>query len=100
MEATPTRQGTTAAMNRQARAERRRINAAEHHDQQAQQRAQWRQEADAIMQHWQRHEGHTEDIRRVQEGLRTEAKATDPGAPSRKLALYRQLAAIMGNDRR
>jgi hypothetical protein len=50
--------------------------------------------------HRQRHAGHTEDIRRVQEGLRAEAQACDPGAPSRKLALYRQLAAIMGNDRR
>lgn len=97
IEATPTRQDTTAAVNEQARAEQRRIHAAEYTNQQAQRRAQWRQEADAIMKHWQHHAGHSEDVRRVKEGLRAEAKATDPGAPSRKLALYRQLAAIMGN---
>lgn len=100
VEATPTPQDTTAVVNQQARAEARRITSATHAAQQAQQRAQWRQEADAIARHWRQHEGRIEDVRRVKEGLRAERQATDAGAPSRKLALYRQLAAIMGNDHR
>ena len=97
IEATPTRQDTTAAVNAYARAEHGRIMAAAHGEQTAQQRAQWRQEADAIMQHWQQNATHTEEIRRVKEGLRAERKALDAAAPSRKLAIYRQLAALMGN---
>jgi hypothetical protein len=100
IEATPTRQDANVAVNTHARREQRRTRAATYADQQAQQRAQWREEADAIARHWQRHYSHAEDIRRVKEGLKAEAKARDPGAPSRKLALYRQLAAIMGSDRR
>ena len=99
--ATPTRQdATTRAVNIHARREQRRIRTVTYADQQAQRRAQWRAEADAIARHWQRHYSHVEEIRRVKEGLRAEAKARDPGAPGRRLALYRQLAAIMGSDRR
>ncbi len=74
IEDTP-RQDTTAEVNRYAKAEQARVKRADYAAQQAQERAQWREEAEAITRHWQRHAGRTEEIRRVQEGLRAEAQA-------------------------
>jgi len=73
--ATPTRQDATRAVNTHARREQRRIRIATYADQQVQQRAQWRVEADAIAQHRLTATGHMEDIRKAQAGLRAEMKA-------------------------
>jgi hypothetical protein len=100
IEATPAQPNTTTEVNRYARAEQTRIKRVDYAAQEAQERLQWRQEADALARHWQRHEDRREEIRHVREGLRAEAQARDAGAPVRRIALYKQLAAVMGYDRR
>jgi ATP-dependent exoDNAse (exonuclease V) alpha subunit len=94
IEDTP-RQDTGEAVDRQARAEVRRITSASHHDRQEQQREAWRQIADAVMRHSTRNVSHTEEIRKAQAGLRAERKA---GNRSGVQAWLRHLWQLHGNQ--
>jgi hypothetical protein len=94
MDDTP-RQDTSAAVNRQARAEAWRITSASYHDRQEQEREAWRHIAAAVTRHSTRNVSHTEEIRKAQAGLRAERKA---GNRSGVQAWYKLLQQLHGNQ--
>jgi hypothetical protein len=62
-------QGTSAVVNRHARAEGWRITRATHHDRQEQEREAWRQTTNAIAMHWQQYHGDREQRRIMREAV-------------------------------
>jgi hypothetical protein len=87
IDATPTRQTATLAVNAHAKREQRRIRAATYADQQAQ----WRAEADAIARHRTRSATHTEEIRKAQVGFRAAVQERNQDGIQAWLRLLSQL---------
>lgn len=87
-------EASTAAINRLARAAARRMTRAASADRQRQQRAAWRQTADALARHRGRNASQIEDIRKAQAGLRAEQKA---GNRAGVQAWLRQLWQLHGH---